>query len=488
MRGANAVTHPDDLGPGLVFRLKTLNTNSVARAKTPEDVLPICLAHNLRQLNGDHRHRRPINSARTPSNSILVGPADPEVAAELAANILAELGLTLPARVDAVAGFEGVIQPPDGFDTTEFWGEALAWVRGRYQHVISFVVHHDQKRPHAHVLVLPVLDGELAGSTLQTGEHGFPRQRQSFLAHMRAKLGLRPDRKTKTKTLTDIALSTGKGAKTRAAEARRDAQLQRATGAEWVAADVGMKVDGHECRAEQTATFMPTTFRIAQVSPHAHRLEKLHFMMAAARPPMRPCPPPPKSPLEPAGNHRQPAPLGTLLGAGPCDQTSDAMARRDERQPGANSTLADVFDSRDATGQAAAPQVPAQARQMPAGLAPAQAAPPMPSPTHQEAVTGAPCVVVEHLQAPAATTGLEGAPQTIHGRVSVSDSVGASGRPGDDADTGGFSRERDSVHQAGAWDEETGEFIRPPPDRGTPGRLAAERHVRQLLSQRSIRP
>ena len=43
--------NPDDWKSGLRFGLKTLNTNSVKRAETPAEVLPICLRHNLRKDN-----------------------------------------------------------------------------------------------------------------------------------------------------------------------------------------------------------------------------------------------------------------------------------------------------------------------------------------------------------------------------------------------------------------------------------------------------
>lgn len=234
--------HPDAWAPGLRLRLKVLNIKTVTRAADPGEVLPVCLSHNLRTGNDDHRHRSRIDPARTGANEVLRGPACPLVAAELVRSVLEELGIA-PARCDTIMGIEAVIQAPEGADTPTFWAECLRWVESRYQHIVSAVVHRDQSRPHLHVIALAVADGRLAGHALTSGAGRFTSQRREFLAHMRDRLGLRPDRPVKT--LAALALTTGKGAKTHAAAARRDAELARKAGADWRPEAVGMAVDGH---------------------------------------------------------------------------------------------------------------------------------------------------------------------------------------------------------------------------------------------------
>jgi Plasmid recombination enzyme len=219
-----------------------LNVKSVARAAEPGEVLPVCLSHNLRTGNEDHRHRSRIDPTRTGTNEVLRGSACPLVASELVRSVLEELGI-VPARCDAIMGVEAVIQAPEGSDTPAFWSECLRWVESRYQHIVSAVVHRDQSRPHLHVIALAVADGKLAGHALTSGAGRFTSQRREFLAHMRDRLGLRPDRPVKT--LAALALTTGKGAKTHAAAARRDAKLNREAGADWRPEAVGMAVDGH---------------------------------------------------------------------------------------------------------------------------------------------------------------------------------------------------------------------------------------------------
>jgi hypothetical protein len=255
----NDTDHPDAWAPGLRLRLKALNVKTVTRAADPGDVLPVCLSHNLRTGNDDHRHRSRIDPARTAANEVLRGPTFPLVAAELVRSVLDELGV-VPARRDTIMGIEAVIQAPEGADTPTFWAECLRWVESRYQHIVSAVVHRDQSRPHIHVIALAVAGGKLAGNTLTSGAGRFTLQKRDFLTHMRDRLGLRPDRPVKT--LAALALTTGKGAKTHAAAARRDAKLNREAGADWRRETLGMGVDGHggsETECVETS------------NPHAHK-------------------------------------------------------------------------------------------------------------------------------------------------------------------------------------------------------------------------
>lgn len=257
-----AADHPDDWKPGLHYSVKTLTTRSVSRATSPEDVVRVVLRHNLRRNNEDHRHRSRIDASRTGDNMVLVGDPDPEQAADDAFRHMASLGLSYPSRRDAVAAFEVVVQAPDGGDAGAFWTVTMDWLRANFEAIVLAVVHLDQRRPHLHVIALPILAGRMAGADMQRGEYGFPRQRTRFMGHIRRVLGLRPDRKVKT--LADYAVSPGRGPKTAAAAARRDKALELCT----ASGLLGMEVDGHGGRAFVTPTSMPSTSKIAQ--PPAH--------------------------------------------------------------------------------------------------------------------------------------------------------------------------------------------------------------------------
>ena len=240
---ARAVSlRPDDWGAGLRFGGKSLSVKSVSRAATAAEVVPVCLAHNLRQGNEDHRHRSRIDPYRTVFNEVLRGSGRADVAADIARNVLDEHGIR-PRRSDAIMAIELVMQPPVGADNPAFWTECLAWADSRYEYIVSATVHRDQARPHMHILVLAVADGRFAGNTMTAGVNRFVNQRRNFMSHMRETLGLRPDRKVKT--LSDLAVSAGRGPKTKAQADRRDAALVRRHVPDGRRVDVGMGVDGH---------------------------------------------------------------------------------------------------------------------------------------------------------------------------------------------------------------------------------------------------
>jgi hypothetical protein len=251
--------HTDSWGAGLRFAGKALNVKTVGRASCFAEVLPVCLAHNLREGNEAHRHRSPIDPARRGANEVLSGPESLSVVVELARNAFDELGI-VPARADAIAGVELVMQPPDGHDTPAFWAECLRWVDGRYQHVLSAVVHRDQKRPHLHVIALAVAGGKLAGNALTSGAGRFTIQRREFMLHVFEALGLRPNRRA-ADPLKALALTTGKGAKTAASAARRDAELSRRAGADWSRTGVCMGVGAEDVHGGLS---------VETSNPHAH--------------------------------------------------------------------------------------------------------------------------------------------------------------------------------------------------------------------------
>lgn len=308
-------TDPEKWGTGLRFAGKALSTKSISRAVDPMDVLPVCLAHNLRSGNGDHRHRSRIDPSRTPLNEVLRGPDCPKVAAELAASILDELNIR-PGRRDAIMAVELVMQPPDGADRPEFWAECLRTADSRYEHIVSAVVHRDQKRPHMHLLALAVADGRLAGNTLTAGQNRFTFQRQAFMAHMRNALGLRPDRAVKT--LADLVVSAGRGPKTHVQAARRDADLERSAGADWQRhREMGMGVDGHGGSAPnapnphaQPESPTPLLRSVSSRETVFAMWRQVVAVSAPPRQPTRPCP----APALAAGNGRANQPASHLKG------------------------------------------------------------------------------------------------------------------------------------------------------------------------------
>jgi hypothetical protein len=270
----------DDWAPGLIFKLKVLNTKTVKRAKTPGEVLPVCLAHNLRQGNDEHRHRSRIDPDRAHMNEAWAGPDRLDVAEALVRDTLESFDIE-PKRRDTIMGIEMVIQAPHGIDLPAFWSECLQWAHGCFEHVVSAMVHHDQKRPHMHILALAIRGGRLAGNELTASPNRRHQRRADFMAHMRRVLGLRPDRKVKT--LAELAVSTGKGPKTRTAAERRDAALLRSAGDVRQPANAGMGVDGHGGSVLAKGNPQAHAKEATPLIAHLSRQEKEHLLWALIR-------------------------------------------------------------------------------------------------------------------------------------------------------------------------------------------------------------
>lgn len=203
----------DDWRPGLNFMLQALNIKKVKRAKgDPRRVLPVVLAHNLRCKNESHRPRRPPDARRTRFNETLAGDVDPDTEGELSWSEMQKAGFKL-TRCDVIIGLEYVMQPPDGWDMPAFYAECLHWVRtDRQLRVASATVHRDQRRPHIHIIALPIHLGRfVSGASLTSGVNRLANQRVSFMAHIRLTLGLRPDRAPHVPGFCEL---TGTGAQT----------------------------------------------------------------------------------------------------------------------------------------------------------------------------------------------------------------------------------------------------------------------------------
>jgi hypothetical protein len=158
-------------------------------------------------------------------------------------------------------------------------------------------------------LALAVADGRLDGNALTAGSNRLALQRRDFLAYMREVMGLRPVRKVKT--LADLAVSTGKGAKTRAAAARRDTELVHAAGAEWKRVDVGMGVDAHGGSAPEMvnphAPAKTSTPTICATFSSRIAVCQMADVAAFQRQPSRPVAPSPKAPKRHAMPAQAPA-------------------------------------------------------------------------------------------------------------------------------------------------------------------------------------
>jgi Plasmid recombination enzyme len=128
------------------------------------------LKHNKRTLYEEiGKYPDDIDPKRVVNNYSLVNKDSPEEILVTVNRLLDACGITR-IRKNQIMGIEIVFSlPKERFnqDTRQFFTDACEWVKKSIDGVlISFDVHLDQSAPHAHAIVLPLLDGKLNASKI----------------------------------------------------------------------------------------------------------------------------------------------------------------------------------------------------------------------------------------------------------------------------------------------------------------------------------
>lgn len=129
--------------------------------------------HNHRELASELGADSHIDPTRSVLNSVLRGASTAAGVAEHAKSLMHAAGVKKP-RKDAVLGMEFIFSLPQGSGTDQdaFFEAATQWVEDSFGgKVISAVTHLDEDAPHAHVIVLPLVEGHMVGSSL-VGPYG----------------------------------------------------------------------------------------------------------------------------------------------------------------------------------------------------------------------------------------------------------------------------------------------------------------------------
>ena len=124
--------------------------------------------HNKRVIQAELGSSSHINATRSNLNINLMGPSTAEEVAQLAKDKIAMAGITKP-RKDAVIGVELVfsLPPNHGCDVFAFFTACAHWAGsafGGQDNIVSADIHRDESQDHAHVLLVPLIDGRLRGS------------------------------------------------------------------------------------------------------------------------------------------------------------------------------------------------------------------------------------------------------------------------------------------------------------------------------------
>lgn len=159
---------------------------------TGKDIVRIAAKHNLRELQAELGAESHIDHTRIRLNQVIAGAA---TAAEIAASAerLMQDAHIGNLRRDAVRGVEIVISLPavSNIDPTAYFADSLIWVRSFFNvPVLSAVIHLDESAPHCHVLLLPLVNGRMAGSDLVGNRPRLQAMQTGFFEQVGRRYGL----------------------------------------------------------------------------------------------------------------------------------------------------------------------------------------------------------------------------------------------------------------------------------------------------------
>lgn len=130
--------------------------------------IEVAAKHNLREIAAEIGDYGDIDGRRTNQNYILCGTDTAAGVASDAQSLMDEAGIK-SLRKDAVLGLEIIIslRPDSAINARPFFRNSLEWADGYFRApVVSAVVHRDQKNPHCHIIIVPMVNGHMRGSSL----------------------------------------------------------------------------------------------------------------------------------------------------------------------------------------------------------------------------------------------------------------------------------------------------------------------------------
>ena len=151
------------------------------------------LKHNKRTLQAERGASGNIDATKSHLNYSLTGGDTPEEIATHAKVQMVKAGIDKP-RINQVLGVEIVFSLPidrHSQDTKPFFMDCCNWVMKTFDgELLSFDVHLDESAPHAHAVVLPLIDGKMRGSDMMGGKGNLLRLINQFHTDVARRYGL----------------------------------------------------------------------------------------------------------------------------------------------------------------------------------------------------------------------------------------------------------------------------------------------------------
>lgn len=149
--------------------------------------------HNKRAIQAELGAGSHITSTRSRLNITLIGPQTPEEVARLAKDRISLTGAR-KIRKNAVLGVELVFSLPKNhhLDVVEYFMACAQWAGqqfGGMDNIISADIHRDEAQDHAHVLLVPLIEGRLKGSDALGNKRTYAERQASFFTDVAAGFG-----------------------------------------------------------------------------------------------------------------------------------------------------------------------------------------------------------------------------------------------------------------------------------------------------------
>lgn len=130
------------------------------------------MKHNKRTLQLERGASANIDPTKTPLNYCLTAESTPEDIATHAKVKMVQAGIDNP-RKNGVMAVEVLFSLPIRWhneDSKPFFKDCYEWVKASLGgELLSFDVHLDEAAPHAHAVILPLVDGKMRGSDMIGG-------------------------------------------------------------------------------------------------------------------------------------------------------------------------------------------------------------------------------------------------------------------------------------------------------------------------------
>ena len=167
-----------------IFRMEKL---------TGKGIILVALKHNKRTLQAGRGTDGHIDASKSFLNYCLTSNDTPEAIDRKARVLITAAGID-KLRSNQVMGVEVLFSLPinrHSQDTKQFFTDCFEWVKLTFEgELLSFDVHLDESAPHAHAVILPLVNGKMKGSEMIGGIGNLTRLRNQFYRDVGTQHGL----------------------------------------------------------------------------------------------------------------------------------------------------------------------------------------------------------------------------------------------------------------------------------------------------------